>query len=401
MNKTQLGAMRTIRALVIALALARAAAACAEPIVGARPPFGDEQFQPEPPAVGVTVYADNLDTPWSLVFLPDGRAFVSERPGRIRLIDQRGLAMPVGYVEVAGGGEAGLMGLALHPRFPAAPYLYAMHTHAAEDRTITNRVVRFVFDGQALRFDRVILGGIPGGHIHDGGRIAFGPDGNLYIGTGETGRSGLAQDMSSLGGKILRITPDGAIPPDNPFPGSPIYTLGNRNVQGLAWDPRTGQMFAAEHGPSGELGVHAWDEINVIKAGANYGWPKVVGAAGQSGLTDPLVAWPGVSVAPGGIAFWKGDLYVATLRSQALIRVHAVQQGDAWHVDGLYRWFAFDRNDGRYGRLRDVTVGPDGAMYVLTSNRDGRGRPRAGDDKILRIVNVPIGGGEMRSRSVR
>ncbi len=391
--------MYAIRALALVLLLTVGASACADPLVGIRPPTGEELFQSSPPAVGVTTYADNLDSPWSLVFLPDGRAFVSERPGRIRLIDRRGLAMPVGYVESAGGGEAGLMGLTLHPRFPAVPYLYAMHTHAAEDHTITNRVIRLAFDGQSLSFDRVILGGLPGGRIHDGGRIAFGPDGNLYIGTGETGRPELAQDMNSLGGKILRVTADGAIPPDNPFPGSPIYSLGHRNVQGLAWEPRSGQLFASEHGPSGELGVVAWDEINVIRPGANYGWPRVVGAAGESGLTDPLVAWPGVSAPPGGIAFWKGDLYVATLRSQALIRIHVVPQGDGWQVEGLYRWFAANHNDGRFGRLRDVTVGPDGAMYVLTSNRDGRGRPHEGDDRVLRIVNVPLGGqGEVRGQ---
>src|SRR5262249_25046473 len=145
--------------------------------------------------------------------------------------------------------------------FPSVPYLYAMHTHAEGDK-LTNRVIRLIVDGYSVRFDRVILGGIPGGRIHDGGRIAFGPDGYLYIGTGETRHSELAQDMNSLGGKILRVTADGGIPPDNPFRGSPIWSLGHRNVQGLAWDLRTGQMFAAEHGPSGELGVHAWDEVN-------------------------------------------------------------------------------------------------------------------------------------------
>jgi len=379
----RLSAVTAIRALLVTLLLA--APACAEPIAGIAPQPPDE-FQPDPPAVAVTTFVEGLDTPWSLVFAADGRGFVSERPGRIRMIEG-GKALPIGFVEVASGGEGGLMGLALHPRFPSVPYLYAMHTHAAGGK-LSNRVIRLIVDGYSVRVDRVIVDGIPGGRIHDGGRIAFGPDGYLYVGTGETGHSELSQDMNSLGGKILRVTADGGIPPDNPFRGSPVYSLGHRNVQGLAWEPRTGQLFASEHGPSGELGVHAWDELNVIRPGANYGWPKMVGAAAQSGFTDPVVAWPGSSVPPSGIAFWKGDLYVATLRSQALIRVHVEQQGNSWRATGVYRWFAFNHNDGRFGRLRDVTVGPDGALYVLTNNRDGRGRPHEGDDRILRVVNT-------------
>ncbi len=376
---------------LLCAALAGAFPAWADPIIGRRPQAGGDEIQPDPAAVAVSTYAQFLDTPWSLVFLPDGRGLVSERPGRIRLVE-RGFVRPepVAVIDVVQGGEAGLLGLALHPQYPAKPYLYAMYT-ASDAGGMTNRVVRLVFDGSHARFDRVIVAGIPGGRVHDGGRIAFGPDGDLYIGTGETFHAELAQDMKSLGGKILRVTEDGAVPPDNPFPGSPIYSLGHRNVQGLAWEPRSGQLFESEHGPSGELGVRAWDEINLIRAGGNYGWPRVVGAADQKEYVDPIVAWPGVSAPPGGIAFWKGDLYVPTLRSQALIRVHVVQDGEAWRVEGIYRWFALNYNDGKFGRLRDAVVGPDGALYVLTSNRDGRGVPREGDDRILRIVNVPIG----------
>ncbi len=367
-------------------------AAAADPFVGDKPQTVEEQFQADPPGVKVETFVDNLDTPWSLVFLPDGRGLVSERPGRIRLIDH-GHALPLTQIESVQSGEGGLLGLAVHPRFPAVPYIYAMHT-VRDGNGTTNRIIRLVFDGQTARFDRVILSGIPGGHVHNGGRIAFGPDGYLYIGTGETFRADLAQDMRSLGGKVLRITDEGQIPGDNPFPGSPIYTLGNRNVEGLAWDPATGQLFESEHGPSGELGVHAWDEINVIRAGGNYGWPRVVGAAHKPEYVDPIVAWPGSSVPPGGIAFWKGDLYVPTLRSQALIRIHLEKQGESWHVDGIYRWFAFNHNDGRFGRLRAAVADPRGsALYVLTSNRDGRGEPRPDDDRILRITNIPVGGG--------
>lgn len=366
----------------------------ADPVVGQKPQTVDEQFLPDPPAVAVSTFVDNLDTPWSLVFLPDGRALVSERPGRIRLIDH-GHALPLAQVDSVQGGEGGLMGLAVHPRFPAVPYIYAMHTFRDENG-LTNRVIRLVFDGHSARFDRVILTGIPAGHVHDGGQIAFGPDGDLYIGTGETFHAELAQDMSSLGGKVLRVTDDGAIPGDNPFPGSPIYTLGHRNVQGFAWEPVTGQLFESEHGPSGEFRLHAWDEINLMRPGGNYGWPRVVGAAHRPEYVDPLVAWSGSSAPPGGIAFWKGDLYVPTLRSQALIRIHLEKDGDAWRVAGIYRWFAFNHNDGRFGRLRAAVVGPDGGLYVLTSNRDGRGAPHENDDRILRIVNVPVGGGSVR-----
>jgi glucose/arabinose dehydrogenase len=362
----------------------------ADPIVGDKPQAVDEEFQAHPPGIAVSTVVDQLDTPWSLVFLPDGRGLVSERPGRIRLIDH-GHALPLIEIESVQTGEGGLMGLAVDPHFPARPYLYAMHS-IDDGSGITNQIVRIVFDGQSARVDRVIFGGIPGGHVHNGGRIAFGPDGYLYIGTGETFRPDLAQDMHSLGGKVLRITGDGQIPGDNPFPGSPIYTLGNRNVQGLAWEPKTHDLFESEHGPSGELGVHAWDEINVLRPGGNYGWPHAVGAVHKPEYVDPVVAWPVLSAPPGGIAFWEGDLYVPTLRSQALIRIHLEKQGNTWQVQGMYRWFAFNHNDGLYGRLRAAVVGPDAALYVLTSNRDGRGEPHEDDDRILRIVNRPVGG---------
>jgi quinoprotein glucose dehydrogenase len=382
--------MRPPVALLAALLLA--APACAEPLIGARPQPADDGFLSDPPGVQVSTFAENLDSPWSLVFLPDGRVLVAERPGRIRLVEN-GLVRPepVALIESVQGGEAGLMGLALHPRFPTVPYLYAMHTYRDPSGSVTNRVIRLVLQGDHARFDRVIVGGIPGGRVHDGGRIAFGPDGNLYIGTGEIFQAQLAQNMQSLGGKLLRVTPDGGIPADNPFPGSPVYTFGHRNIQGLAWEPRTEQLFVAEHGPSGELGVRAWDEVNVITPGRNYGWPRVVGAVRDPAYVDPIVAWPDSSVPPSGMAFWNGDLYVATLRSQALVRIHVEKDGEAWRVSTVDRWFAWNRNDGRFGRLRDVVVGPDRALYVLTSNHDGRGRPRDGDDRILRLFNVPVG----------
>jgi quinoprotein glucose dehydrogenase len=207
----------------------------------------------------------------------------------------------------------------------------------------------------------------------------------LYIGTGETFRRELAQQPGNLGGKILRVTPDGAPAPGNPDPGSPVYTLGHRNVQGLAWHPETGELFASEHGPSGEESLRAHDEINVIRKGANYGWPLVVGAPHRAGLADPLVSWVDRTTPPSGMTFWRGDLYVATLRSEALVRIRLARAGNGWTVAAIERWF-HDGKEGRHGRLRDAVVGPDGALYVLTNNRDGRGRPRPGDDRILRIA---------------
>lgn len=373
-----------MRALFAALLLL-APGALADALVGPRPqPFADS-LRAEVAEVRTASWVEGLEAPWSLVFLPDGNAMVSERPGRIRLIQAgRLLGEPVATLDAAQGGEGGLMGLALHPRFPAEPFLYAMLTHRDAMGT-SNRVVRLRVEGRRAAHDRVIVDRLPGASFHNGGRIAFGPDGHLYVGTGEIFQSGLAQNMASYGGKILRIAADGAVPADNPFPGSPIWSLGHRNVQGLAWHPETGEMFASEHGPSGELGLRAWDEVNVIRRGGNYGWPLQVGAPGRAGYVDPIAAWPDVATPPSGMTFWRGDLYAASLRSEALLRIEVERTGAGWRARAIERWFAEGPQRGRWGRLRDAVAGPDGALYVLTNNRDGRGRVREGDDRILRI----------------
>lgn len=363
-----------------------ATTACAQPVVGPRPQAVDDRFVPEPVGIGVESWIEGLEAPWSLLFLPNGDALVSERPGRIRLITGgRLLPEAVARLPVATGGEGGLMGLALHPDYPRQPYLYAMHTYE-EAGGRTNRVVRLAFDGREARPDRVVVDGIPGARNHNGGRIAFGPDGMLYVGTGEIFQAARAQDRGDPGGKILRVTPEGGIPTDNPFPGSPVFSLGHRNVQGLAWHPRSGALFASEHGPSGELGLRAYDEINLVRAGRNYGWPLAVGAARNPGWTDPIAAWPDPATPPGGIAFWRGDLFVATLRSRALLRLTLSEVADGYAAATIERWFVDARGASRFGRLRDAVVGPDGALYVLTSNRDGRGSPQDGDDRILRLT---------------
>ncbi|MSO76128.1 MAG: PQQ-dependent sugar dehydrogenase [Alphaproteobacteria bacterium] len=345
----------------------------------------DDLVVVNPPGIAASDWVTGLDAPWSLVFLPDGRALVSERPGLVRLVERGRLrAAPIAAIESVQGGEGGLMGLALHPRFESEPFVYAMHTAdvAGERR---NRVIRLRLAGETLTFDRVVFQGIAAARFHNGGRIGFGPDGLLYIGTGEIFQAERAQDIQDMGGKILRLTPEGAVPAENPFSGSPVYSLGHRNVQGLAWHPDNGQLFISEHGPSGEFGLRAHDEINVGARGGNFGWPRVVGAPGDPQFVDPLVAWPTRTTPPSGMAFWRGDLYVATLRSEALVRIRfAALRDGSYRTIGIERWFA-----ERFGRLRDAVTGPDGALYVVTNNTDGRGTPRTGDDRILRIEARP------------
>jgi quinoprotein glucose dehydrogenase len=365
------------------------AASCTQ-IAGGKAQSVEDVFLPDGDTVTVEVWVKNLEVPWSLVFLPDGRALVSERPGRIRLIQDGNLQeKPYLSVDAARVGEAGLMGIAVHPQFPMEPYIYAMYTYR-KGGDLLNRVARFRDRGSTGSFDRVIIDNIPGARFHDGGRIAFGPDGMLYVTTGENFISDLAQDLSSLAGKILRVTPEGNIPTDNPFKDSPIYSYGHRNPQGIDWQPDTGRLFESEHGPSGEFGRFAHDEINIITKGGNYGWPHVIGSLGKEPYIDPIIVWK-ETTPPGGITFYKGnllghlrgDLFVATLRSRALVRI----KFDAdTRIQKIERWFAQDFKSGRYGRLRDVVSGPDGALYFTSSNRDGRGNPASDDDKIYRIV---------------
>ncbi|MBI5233728.1 MAG: PQQ-dependent sugar dehydrogenase [Deltaproteobacteria bacterium] len=341
---------------------------------------------PDGDNVKVETWVENLQIPWSLVFLKDGRALVSERPGTIRMIRNGVLQVkPYSNLAVAHTGEAGLMGLAVHPDFPQMPFIYAMHTYE-KDGNLYNKVIRLRDNGDTGAFDRTIIDDIPGGRFHDGGRIGFGPDRMLYITTGETFKSELAQNLKSSGGKILRITPDGAVPQDNPFKGSPVYSYGHRNPQGIAWHPVKNTLFASEHGPSGEFLKFGNDEINIIVKGGNYGWPEVTGAPGKKPYIDPLIVWK-QTTPPSGITFYKGnllphlkgDLFAATLKSKALIRIRL--DINAATVIRTERWF-----EGKFGRLRDVVEGPDGALYFLTNNRDGRGDPMPGDDKIYRTI---------------
>ena len=392
-----MGYWRPLRVLAAAtLLVVMTATVSAEPIVGPKPQTVADVFLPTPPDIRVEAWVTGLEAPWSLVFLPDGRALVSERPGRIRLIQNGHLEKsPYAVFETTRGasgagdfflnlfarGEGGLMGLAVHPKFPTEPYIYAMYTWRGV-RGVRNRIVRLVDRGTHGVFDKIVLGGVPGALFHNGGRIAFGPDGMLYATTGEIFEMHMAQDLKAFGGKVPRIDPGGGIPSDNPFPNSPVWSYGHRNPQGLAWHPETGALYQSEHGPSGEVGFGAHDEINIIEEGRNYGWPRIVGAPGRAPYVDPIAMWPNTSVPPAGMTFHKGALYVATLRSEALIRLRI----EGRRVLSIERLFAGDEYDGVLGRLRDAVDGPDGHLYVLTSNRDGRGSPRPGDDKILRMT---------------
>jgi quinoprotein glucose dehydrogenase len=283
------------------------------------------------------------------------------------------------------------MGLAVHPRFSEQPYIYAMYTYRAAGG-LHNRVVRLRDRGNAGTVEGTILDGLPGARLHNGGRLEFGPDGMLYVTVGEQFQGERAQDRDLPAGKILRLTPEGEIPEDNPF-GTAVYSYGHRNPQGLAWEPATTALFISEHGPSGEGGRFAHDEVNVIEKGGNYGWPQVIGAPGIKKYIDPLIVWK-ETTPPAGMLFYnggllpryEGDLFLATLGSEALLRIVVKPGDDGFRVEKLERWFARDMDHGVYGRLRAVAEGPDGALYFTTSNRDGRGDPRPGDDKIYRIV---------------
>ncbi|RYP88937.1 PQQ-dependent sugar dehydrogenase [Nocardioides guangzhouensis] len=317
-----------------------------------------------PPRVVRTI-ASGLAAPWGLDFLPDGTAVVTERDTRRVLTLRDGDVTEVGTIEAAAPqGEAGLLGVAASPDFDTDRTLF-FYVSTAED----NRIVRARLAGGGLRPATPILTGIPNGFIHDGGRLEFGPDGYLYASTGETGTPEMAQDRDALGGKILRITADGKPAPGNPDPDSPVWSWGHRNVQGLAFDD-TGQLWASE------FGRNTFDELNRITKDANYGWPMFEGDGGAPDYTDPQVVWRTSEASPSGLAYARGNLWMASLRGERLWRVT---------VDGKRATKPTDFFVGDYGRLRTVEVAPDGNLWVTTSNRDGRGDPAATDDRILEV----------------
>jgi glucose/arabinose dehydrogenase len=313
--------------------------------------------------------ARHLAVPWGIGFLPDGSALVTERDsGRVLQITGR-TVREVGEIdETRPEGESGLLGLAVSPTY-AEDHRVFVYASTDED----NRVLRTTFDGTRLGRPTAILTGIPHGFIHDGGRLQFGPDGFLYVSTGETGVGELAQRPSSLGGKILRITQDGKPAPGNPDPGSPVWTLGHRNVQGLAFD-NAGHLWASE------FGQDTWDELNLIEKGTNYGWPEVEGKGPVTGadarFRNPQVVWHTDEASPSGLAWLDGHLWLASLHGERLWRID---------VHGRRASHPADFFVGTYGRMRTVVVAPDGNLWVTTSNRDGRGNPADADDRILLV----------------
>ena len=333
--------------------------------------------------VKVEIVAENLKIPWSIAWAPDGTIFFTERDGHLRTVQDGIVSESIFSVDV-GGVEGGLLGIALDPNFEDNHYIYLYYTYN-DFLSTKNKVVRYVESNLSLSEDKILIDEIPGGPFHDGGRIKFGPDGKLYITTGDAGNVDLAQDKSSIAGKILRINSDGTIPGDNPFSDSPIYSIGHRNPQGLDWDD-LGRLVATEHGPSGFYGV-AHDEINLIEPGLNYGWPDIIGSQTKEGLITPILNTGDDTWAPSGSDFydgqkipeWNGKYFVATLRGTHLHMIEFdLENNKVISYEKLF--------DGEFGRLRDVATGPDGYLYILTSNKDGRGAPQLNDDKILRVV---------------
>jgi len=327
----------------------------------------------------VETVLSGLEVPWSLNFAPDGRLFVTERPGRVRIVTLGGSSeLALTLDGVFAQGEAGLLGLALDPEFAQNHFVYLYYSASVPGGAM-NRIVRYREVNSRLGERAVLLDNIPAAQIHDGGRLRFGPDGLLYASAGDAADGNNAQDVASLAGKLLRLNRDGTVPRDNRF-SSPVFTYGHRNPQGFDWHPTSGELWESEHGNNGN------DEVNAIRTGLNFGWPRIEGAATMSGMEVPITFY-NPSIAPSGASFYRGqrlpqfssNFFVATLRGTHLLRLT---------VDASTRRVTTQERllEGTFGRLRDVVSGPDGYVYFCTNNRDGRGSPVSGDDRVLRIV---------------
>lgn len=332
--------------------------------------------------LGVQVLVTNVEIPWALAFAPDGRLFFTERRGRVRVV-QNGqlLAQPaLTLPDTIQSGEGGLLGFAFHPGFAQNRFVFLAYTRRGPTGQIANRVMRFRETNNTLVEPTILLDNLPADNSHDGARVRFGPDGKLYVTIGDITTPDLAQDLSVYAGKILRINDDGTTPADNPY-GSPVWTWGHRHPQGIDWNPTTGEMWATEHGPSGN------DEVNLIERGRNYGWPVIQGLQTRPDMVTPVLFF-NPAVAPSGLSFYtstripqfRGNFFFATLRGMHIHRV-VLDAGNSTVPAAQERLF-----EGRFGRIRDVIMGADGALYFCTSNRDGRTTPVSTDDRIARII---------------
>lgn len=334
------------------------------------------------------IIAEDLDTPWAIAFLPDGNMLVTERPGRVRLLDSQGKLQdkPVLTLKsVKEIGEGGLLGIAIDPNFQSNNLIYLYYTYSGNGLNTLNKVVSMKYEKDSLSDEKTILDDIPGSSNHNGGRIKFGPDGFLYITTGDAENPSRSQDKTSLAGKILRIGVHGESIEGNPFAGAvgfhggmapQIYSLGHRNPQGLAWD-KDGYLWETEHGPSGGSLGTGNDEINIIEYGKNYGWPVIQGNQTKEGMITPVHnSTPSTAWAPGDIAVLGNSLFFSGLKGQALYKATFEGNNITDFKENL---------KNKYGRIREVILGPDQMLYITTSNQDGRGKPNSGDDKIIKI----------------
>lgn len=334
----------------------------------------------------IEVVATGLDTPWSLAFTSSDRILIAERPGRIRVIEAGQLvARPLHvFAEVSETGEEGLMSLALHPYYSENRWLYVSLAYQ-EGKDLWVKVMRFTDEGNALGNPATIIDRIPAARFHAGSAIAFGPDGKLYVTTGDATEKNLAQDLGSLAGKVLRLNDDGSIPSDNPF-GTAVWSSGHRNPQGIAWHPDAGALYLSEHGPSVFDGPAGGDEVNLIERGKNYGWPLVSHEKRREGTEAPLITFTPAE-APGSLLIysgrqhtaWRGNLFFGALRGEGLVRLEVDPQ-DPKRVLSLEKL-----SEVQFGRIRAVAESPDGAIYFTTSNRDGRGQPAGEDDRVFRL----------------
>lgn len=320
------------------------------------------------------IIAEGLDTPWGLAILPTGEILITERPGRVRIINTGGKleTEPAATIlTVKEIGEGGLLGITLDPKFDSNKFMYLYYTYSGNGVNTLNRVVRMKLEQNKLIDEQIIIDKIPGNSNHNGGRIKFGPDGFLYVTTGDAENPSQAQDKNSLAGKILRIDKDGNPAPGNPF-GTRVYSYGHRNPQGIAWDS-AGRLWETEHGRS--IPLSGFDEVNLIESGKNYGWPVIQGDEEKSGMVTPYKNSGNNTWAPAGAAFVGNTFYFGGLRGQSLYSLDISNKGQE----------VTEHFKEEFGRIRDVVLGPDNMLYITTSNNDGRGVPKVGDDKIIRV----------------